>query len=663
MNAVREAAETYIAFGWRVIELVGPLEGGKRPRAREWQNQPQVPPETWRDDSNIGLVTGEASGVVVIDVDGPAGYDSLEALQAQIGQLPDGPYQITGSGGAHLLYRYGPECAHLNNRGGFRPGLDFRTTGGQVVLAPSVHASGSAYVMCDLDKELPTLPAAWIQELSLTHRTPGESGNQLTPYQRETMDFATWLEDQPGTITGEAGGTEMMRIARVAVRKALLQDAAKFADIILGSTWNKKKCFPPWTDRWELEKRFHDALARWQADGVVPIPCDKKGHRYKTHMDLRRIVREDPIFAGRLRLNELGGKKEYDGQALTDASVLQLRTLICERYGYGDLDATRVHEVVIEECEVNRYSPVAEYLEGLSWDGVPRLNDVAEAILGAPGELPAQMIRKWCIGAVARALDPGCDMQAALIFQGAQGIGKSTFFKVMGGEWFSDTPFDVTNKDAFEQIAKVWIYEWAELESMYRSREQTAIKAFISSRSDNFRRAFERIPVEMPRRCVFAGSTNGRSFLHDRTGSRRFWIVETRPVLPGGANGYVDLETLRQVRDQLWAEATAAYKAGESWALPADLDTARAEQAEAFAPESPVYDRVLALAEKWSDPWVTMAEIGRRVGVTPEMLSPVQLGEIVQAVEAAGYRKMRKRKPDGSGHERGYAKVFAPGST
>lgn len=655
MSSVQDAAEQYIARGWRVIELVGPLEGGKRPRSRDWQNQEQTDPATWRSDSNIGLVTGKVSGVVVIDVDGEAGYASLDQLQRELGPLPEGLAAITGSGGAHLLYAYTPAVAHLTNRGGFRKGLDFRTTGGQIVIHPSVHASGGTYEWTSTEAmdpfaELPELPEAWIRILGENARHGPDDRNALTPYVRETMNFAAWLEEQPGTITGEAGGTEMMRIARVAVRKALMQSAAEFADIVLQSTWNRKKCLPPWSDRWELEKRFHDALARWQADGLVDIPCDKKGHRYKTHMDLRRIVREDPLFAGRLRLNELGNKKEYDGEPLTDARVLLLRTLICERYGYGDLDATRIHEIVTEECEVNRYSPVVEYLESTAWDGQERLRYVAEGILGAPGPLAASMVMRWMISACARAYAPGADVQSVLILHGAQGIGKSTFFRVLGGEWFSDTPFDVSNKDAFEQIAKVWIYEWAELESMYRSREQTAIKAFISSRSDNYRRAYDRIPIEVPRRCVFGGSTNARSIIHDRTGSRRFWILECAPVTP---EGKVDIVLLRDLRDQLWAEAAARYKAGETWYLSATEDADRAEQAESFAPESPIHDRVHALAVTWTDPWLTLADICRRVGVTAETLGPPQLAEIVSAVESAGYKKKRRRNPEG-GHTRGY---------
>lgn len=640
---VHVAAQEYIGAGFRAIELVGPAKGGKRPVSNSWQTQAQTDPNAWRPDANVGLVTGILSGFVVLDVDGPQGQASLDELEALHGPLPPGPRQVTGSGGSHILFRYTDSCALLTNRGGFREGLDFRTNGGQIVVAPSVHVSGQQYewTYSPLEYELPDLPP-WLHSVLSEHLPKPANG----PDFREQMDFAEWLELQEGTVTGQAGGTAMMRIARVAVRKARVPDAATFADIVLASKWNRTRCIPPWTDRAEIEKRFTDAHGKWQADGLVWIPCNKQGQRYKTHMDLRKIVREDPQFAGRLRTNDLGQVMEYDGQRLTDARVLCIRTEICERYDYRDLDASRVLEVLTEECEANHYSPVVDYLDSVEWDGIPRLDYLAPAVLGCSSEVGAVMVRKWLIAAVARAYSPGCVAEDALILYSAtQGIGKSSFFRIMGGPWFRDTPIDLANKDAFDQIGQAWIYEWSELESMFRASDIKAVKAFLSSREDSYRRAYGRLTEVRPRRVVFGGSANQRDLLNDRSGSRRFFVLECMGAVPHPDKPsmlVIDLASLVECRDQIWAEARVAYRSGEDWRLTGKWAQLQQEEAVQFQPDAPVYENAKSKAEAWPDAVITFSEACTRLNVSAESLTPVQCREIGQALSDAGYMKKRK---------------------
>lgn len=121
----------------------------KHPRIAGWQeaattDSEQV--EKWFShqwpDSNIGLPTGEASGVTVLDVDGEEGMATLQALESQYGELPATPIQMTGGGGYHYIFRY---IEGVKNKVSFLPSLDIRNDGGYILLAPSNHVSGGAY--------------------------------------------------------------------------------------------------------------------------------------------------------------------------------------------------------------------------------------------------------------------------------------------------------------------------------------------------------------------------------------------------------------------------------------------------------------------------------------------------------------------------------------
>jgi predicted P-loop ATPase len=122
-----------------------------------------------------------------------------------------------------------------------------------------------------------------------------------------------------------------------------------------------------------------------------------------------------------------------------------------------------------------------------------------------------------------------------------------------------------TGKDALMQFGGKWLIEIAELQS-FRGAENARLKAFLSTRVDNYRPPYGRVGQDFPRSVVFAGTVNEDEYLKDPTGARRFWCLQC---------GTIDLAALATVRDQLWAEAVAAYRAKESWWLD-DAETIKA---------------------------------------------------------------------------------------
>jgi predicted P-loop ATPase len=237
----------------------------------------------------------------------------------------------------------------------------------------------------------------------------------------------------------------------------------------------------------------------------------------------------------------------------------------------------------------------SKFLDGLSWDGTPRLHRVASDILrvradsSEEAELAALLLRRWFIGVVARPFEPGCKLDTALILQGSQGAGKSTFFRVIGGTWFSETEMAL-DKDALMQLRGAWIYEWAELENVMGRHAVARVKAFLTSTEDKYRPPFGRTPITVRRSGVIVGTTNNEDFLHDPTGSRRFWVV---PV------GTIDLARLRADRDQLLAEAVAAFRANERrWLSEEEEERSREALSQRFVETDPWEARVLEFAER-----------------------------------------------------------------
>jgi putative DNA primase/helicase len=210
-------------------------------------------------------------------------------------------------------------------------------------------------------------------------------------------------------------------------------------------------------------------------------------------------------------------------------------------------------------AEGDTFDPVRDYLEGLRWDGKPRVATWLAAYLGADNtRLHAEYGKCWAVSAVARVFQPGCQVDHTLVMIGPQGKRKSSALRVLAtrDEWFTDqVPSLSDRKAAAEVLEGRWIIELGELDALKRSELSTA-KAWLTAREDRFRAAYARRAESHGRRCVFAASTNEETFLRDSTGNRRFWPVSV---------GNVDLEALERDRDQLWAEAVHLFRAGEPW--------------------------------------------------------------------------------------------------
>lgn len=229
-----------------------------------------------------------------------------------------------------------------------------------------------------------------------------------------------------------------------------------------------------------------------------------------------------------------------------------------------------VHDAAMTVAIKSSYHPVREYLDGLNWDGEPRLDHWAQDFLGVD-ETPYTMAvcARWMMSAVARVMTPGIKVDHVLILEGPQGTYKSTALRALFDPWFSDDPVEIGTKDASIQLSGIWCLEYADLDRFGRA-DRNRLKAFITRQSDRYRAPYSRYAADYPRQLIFAATTNESSFLDDPTGGRRFWPLQTTRPDPDG---------LYKARDQLWAEAVARYRGGQKFYLvEPELQAAAAAQ-------------------------------------------------------------------------------------
>ena len=203
------------------------------------------------------------------------------------------------------------------------------------------------------------------------------------------------------------------------------------------------------------------------------------------------------------------------------------------------------------------YHPVQRYLEGLKWDGVPRIRKLAGYFSAAYAPIWPSLLRKWLIGAVDRVFTGA--QNPMLVLDGPQGCGKSLFARWLCPleDYFRESPIDPDSRDDKIAAAETWIWEVGELGSTTRRQDRDALKGFLSTKVFTARAPYGHNNLQYDVMSSFIGTINDEAgFLNDPTGARRFWIMTI-----DGINW--DYEKDLDPAD-IWAEAYAAWRAGES---------------------------------------------------------------------------------------------------
>ncbi len=370
---------------------------------------------------------------------------------------------------------------------------------------------------------------------------------------------------------------------------------------------------------------------------------NKDGTPKTVVLNIRNALLDDE-FKGVLALNAFSNKivklkkppyKNAELGEWTDVDNTYTALWISKKYGFSP-DSAKIQEVVIAIAHENAFNPVKDYLNGLKWDKISRVEKWLSRYLGATDNEYSHLIGKtWLISAVARVMQPGCKADNVLILEGKQGIGKSTALRVLfGNEYFSDTPIDIGSKDAYLAIQGVWCVELAELDTLNRTDAERA-KAFISSQIDKFRPPYGKNDMSFKRQCVFAGTVNRDSYLKDMTGNRRYLPVKCEVI---------DREALERDRDMLWAEVVELYMAGEKWWFDSDNPLVLEEQ-ESRLVEDVWQDKVVEYIESHStQSYFTITEIFDALDIPVANRKQTQQNQIVNIFKSLGFEKKRIRK-------------------
>ena len=340
----------------------------------------------------------------------------------------------------------------------------------------------------------------------------------------------------------------------------------------------------------------------YQAEKSAPVST---GHSEETKVPLaeyRPLIKK--LYQPRLNLRTQ--QLEINGTQIDEAEFEALHVHAVEkhslRFRKGDFQAV-CRALALQAS----YDPVEAYIKGLGVEGSPILTDeewdqIAVLALGLADSWSRTVVQKLLLSAVARVMDPGCKVDTCPILFGKQGLGKSTFFRALAGEWFSDSMGDLSDKkDDLMIFHRNWFNEWSEADQIFvGANKAEKIKRMVSAQEDSFRAPYGRTTQTFPRRSILVGTTNRDDWANDPTGNRRF------PVLSPTA---IDTDWITTNRDRIWARVAVEWRRGAQWWFSKEEEQLITEQASRFGVTNDDVEVAFAYLCQHRGEWVSTRDL------------------------------------------------------
>lgn len=354
---------------------------------------------------------------------------------------------------------------------------------------------------------------------------------------------------------------------------------------------------------------------------ATPPPAAKKGPGRP------RKIQDDPIemamdrlrrlYPG-LRTNIVSQRLEFgpkdNPQPVPDASTTYIRV---SRGTRQIISKTMVNDLMQVIGYEQRYNPVHNYLDhcAANVEPCPYFDRLASTLLGVSGNplenprMPSgqlyadAVMERMMIGAVARALKPGCDMDWMPILVGSQNLGKTAFFQYLTppprhGEDISWTTTLQQSMAAIKEKPHIlhagWLVFLDEIERYFERRYVEDLKNMVSTKSDYSAKKYQN-ELHYKRSFILVGATNNRDFLRDPTGNRRFMPIPVKGVVSSPEDRrikIIDLDRLKADRDSLWAAAYQRYEAGKTWLFSSYEHAHLNEYLQGFTTDDPLLPKV-----------------------------------------------------------------------
>jgi len=616
---------TDIPDSWALV-AVG---NDKRPYQPEWQKHPLTKRSVEAELASgravaVGVLAGPPSGgLLFVDHDGLGASDVLQDLGTSLRQLPKSWAVTSGRDGRlQIIYRvpepFWDKIKTTKLRSAVKgEQLELRWTGCQSVVLGKHPITGSYRWLngrAPGDLPLAEAPSILLQQM----QRPIESAPLLSPPDpiADADRARQYLSNIPSSITDDYD-----EWVKVGMALHSIGDDSLLADWSQWSAASGKFKPGECEAKWASFKSDHGGVSIGTlyhlAGGVSPrdraikaiksalgpnhpktesIAPGSKAIKLETDEFIQLVQQQ---MSSRLRFNIFTQNAELDEKPLQD---IEHRYLEFAQMGVK-VSKELAADAMVYVSRKNPYDPVREYLDRVA-DEVPPtpIEHLSTAYLrpqDTPGNLYDAMLRCTLVAAVRRIYEPGAKHDSATVLMGPQGCGKSTFWRNLGGAFFSDALRDINSKDDLMVLHRSWLMEWAELDHITNRRHAGQVKAFLSQQTDTFRVPYGKAAENFPRRCIIVGSTNRDSgFLVDDTGNRRFWVI------PVTAAPHVPVDGLLLERDAIWSAAVASYRNGEPSHLPRELE----RQVE-------IENETYLVANPWQSAIETY--INRRVSVSP----------------------------------------------